>query len=91
MRLFSRAKRLPARAAPRAFAHNVNIGRVGINVPIPAPMAFHSFGGWKRSLFGEDDMHRHGGDRSYNGHKAVIFRWPTGICARTEFKLLTLG
>jgi malonate-semialdehyde dehydrogenase (acetylating)/methylmalonate-semialdehyde dehydrogenase len=46
--------------AARTFAHNVNIGMVGINVPIPVPMAFRSFGGWKRSLFGDHHMHTRG-------------------------------
>jgi hypothetical protein len=56
MVLFSGAKHLREGGAARV-CHNVNIGMVGINVPIPVPMAFHSFGGWKRSQFGDHHMH----------------------------------
>ncbi|MGF1477633.1 MAG: CoA-acylating methylmalonate-semialdehyde dehydrogenase [Geminicoccaceae bacterium] len=70
-----------------AFAKDVNTGMVGINVPIPVPVAYHSFGGWKRSLFG--DMHVHGpeGVRFYTKQKAVTSRWPTGIRAGSEFSM----
>jgi malonate-semialdehyde dehydrogenase (acetylating)/methylmalonate-semialdehyde dehydrogenase len=63
--------------AARAFCHEVQVGMVGVNVPIPVPMAFHSFGGWKRSLFG--DLHVHGPDgvRFYTRLKTVTSRWPT--------------
>ncbi|WP_242393175.1 CoA-acylating methylmalonate-semialdehyde dehydrogenase [Anaeromyxobacter oryzisoli] len=63
--------------AAREFAHRVQAGMVGVNVPIPVPMAFHSFGGWKRSLFG--DHHAHGPEaiRFYTRLKAVTQRWPT--------------
>jgi malonate-semialdehyde dehydrogenase (acetylating) / methylmalonate-semialdehyde dehydrogenase len=77
--------------AARTFAHNVNIGMVGINVPIPVPMAFHSFGGWKRSLFGDHHMHGPEGVRFYTKQKAVTSRWPTGIRAGAEFKMPTMG
>jgi malonate-semialdehyde dehydrogenase (acetylating)/methylmalonate-semialdehyde dehydrogenase len=62
--------------AARDFAERIQIGMVGINVPIPVPVAYHSFGGWKRSLFG--DMHMHGmeGVRFYTRQKAVTSRWP---------------
>lgn len=62
--------------AARDFAERVNIGMVGVNVPIPVPVAYHSFGGWKRSLFG--DMHMHGmeGVRFYTRQKAITSRWP---------------
>ena len=62
--------------AARSFSQNVNVGMVGVNVPIPVPVAYHSFGGWKRSLFG--DMHMHGpeGVRFYTKQKAVTSRWP---------------
>jgi malonate-semialdehyde dehydrogenase (acetylating)/methylmalonate-semialdehyde dehydrogenase len=61
----------------REFVHRVQVGMVGVNVPIPVPMAFHSFGGWKRSLFG--DHHAHGPEavRFYTRLKAVTQRWPT--------------
>ena len=77
--------------AARTFAHHVNIGMVGINVPIPVPMAFHSFGGWKRSLFGDHHMHGPEGVRFYTRQKAVTSRWPTGIRAGAEFKMPTMG
>jgi malonate-semialdehyde dehydrogenase (acetylating) / methylmalonate-semialdehyde dehydrogenase len=60
----------------RTFAHRVQIGMVGINVPIPVPMAFHSFGGWKRSLFGDHAIHGAEGVRFYTRLKTVTARWP---------------
>jgi malonate-semialdehyde dehydrogenase (acetylating) / methylmalonate-semialdehyde dehydrogenase len=77
--------------AARSFAEQVNIGMVGVNVPIPVPMAFHSFGGWKRSLFGDHHMHGPEGVRFYTKQKAVTSRWPTGIRAGAEFKMPTMG
>jgi malonate-semialdehyde dehydrogenase (acetylating)/methylmalonate-semialdehyde dehydrogenase len=61
----------------RAFANQVQAGMVGINVPIPVPMAFHSFGGWKRSLFGDHNVHGMEGVRFYTRVKTVTGRWPT--------------
>jgi malonate-semialdehyde dehydrogenase (acetylating)/methylmalonate-semialdehyde dehydrogenase len=75
----------------RHFASSVQIGMVGINVPIPVPMAFHSFGGWKRSLFGDHHMHGMEGVRFYTKMKAVTSRWPTGMRAGAEFSIPTLG
>ncbi len=75
----------------RAFAHGVQAGMVGINVPIPVPMAFHSFGGWKASLFGDHHMHGPEGIRFYTKLKAVTARWPTGIRSGAEFQMPTLG
>ena len=63
----------------RSFASNVQIGMVGINIPIPVPMAFHSFGGWKRSLFGDQHMHGPEGVRFYTKLKTITSRWPSGI------------
>jgi malonate-semialdehyde dehydrogenase (acetylating)/methylmalonate-semialdehyde dehydrogenase len=60
----------------RTFAHRVQIGMVGINVPIPVPMAFHSFGGWKRSLFGDHAIHGAEGVRFYSRLKTITARWP---------------
>ncbi len=60
----------------RTFAHRVQIGMVGINVPIPVPMAFHSFGGWKRSLFGDHAIHGAEGVRFYTRLKTITSRWP---------------
>jgi malonate-semialdehyde dehydrogenase (acetylating) / methylmalonate-semialdehyde dehydrogenase len=74
----------------REFAHRVQVGMVGVNVPIPVPMAFHSFGGWKRSLFG--DHHAHGPEavRFYTRQKAVTQRWPTSS-AGPAFAMPTLS
>ncbi|HWS73583.1 MAG TPA: CoA-acylating methylmalonate-semialdehyde dehydrogenase [Quisquiliibacterium sp.] len=77
--------------AAREFAHRVQIGMVGINVPIPVPMAFHSFGGWKASLFGDHHMHGPEGVRFYTRNKAVTQRWPKGIRAGASFTMPTLG
>ncbi|MDX6748757.1 CoA-acylating methylmalonate-semialdehyde dehydrogenase [Geminicoccaceae bacterium 1502E] len=77
--------------AARTFANAVNIGMVGVNVPIPVPMAFHSFGGWKRSLFGDHHMHGMEGVRFFTRLKAVTSRWPTGIRAGAEFQMPTMG
>ncbi len=76
--------------AARDFASKIKIGMVGINVPIPVPMAFHSFGGWKRSLFGDHHMHGAEGVRFYTKMKAVTARWPTGIRAGAEFIMPTM-
>ena len=62
--------------AAREFATRVQCGMVGINVPIPVPMAFHSFGGWKRSLFGDHAIHGPEGVRFYTKLKTVTARWP---------------
>ncbi len=75
----------------RAFAHGVQAGMVGVNVPIPVPMAFHSFGGWKASLFGDHHMHGPEGIRFFTRLKTVTARWPAGIRAGAEFVMPTLG
>jgi malonate-semialdehyde dehydrogenase (acetylating) / methylmalonate-semialdehyde dehydrogenase len=77
--------------AARSFATRVKVGMVGVNVPIPVPMAFHSFGGWKRSLFGDHCVHGPEGVRFYTRLKTVTSRWPTGIRKGAEFKMPTLG
>ncbi len=74
----------------RSFASNVQIGMVGINIPIPVPMAFHSFGGWKRSLFGDQHMHGPEGIRFYTKLKTVTSRWPSGIKSDPEFTMPTM-
>jgi malonate-semialdehyde dehydrogenase (acetylating)/methylmalonate-semialdehyde dehydrogenase len=73
----------------REFARRVQVGMVGINVPIPVPMAWHGFGGWKRSLFG--DMHAYGeeGVRFYTKQKSVMQRWPDSIAKGAEFVMPT--
>jgi malonate-semialdehyde dehydrogenase (acetylating)/methylmalonate-semialdehyde dehydrogenase len=76
--------------AARAFASGVSVGMVGVNVPIPVPMAFHSFGGWKRSLFGVQHMHGQDGVRFYTQLKTVTSRWPTGIRGGAEFTMPTM-
>jgi malonate-semialdehyde dehydrogenase (acetylating)/methylmalonate-semialdehyde dehydrogenase len=70
-------------AAARWFSRNVGVGMVGINVPIPVPMAFHSFGGWKDSLFGDTHVHGMEGVRFATRAKAVTARWPLDSVART--------
>lgn len=74
----------------RTYSSQVQVGMVGINVPIPVPMAFHSFGGWKRSLFG--DMHMHGmeGVHFYTRLKTTTSRWPTGIRTGADFHMPTM-
>ena len=76
--------------AAREFAHQIKVGMVGINVPIPVPMAFHSFGGWKSSLFGDLHMHGPEGVRFYSRLKTITSRWPTGIRAGAEFVMPTM-
>jgi malonate-semialdehyde dehydrogenase (acetylating)/methylmalonate-semialdehyde dehydrogenase len=69
----------------RDFANRINIGMVGINVPIPVPLAYHTFGGWKKSAFG--DLNQHGPDafKFYTRTKTVTSRWPSGIKEGGEF------
>ena len=73
----------------RNFTTNCNIGMVGINVPIPVPMAFHSFGGWKQSLFGDHSMHGMEGIRFFTKLKTVTSRWPKSIQSGPEFVIPT--
>ena len=75
----------------RTFAQAVQAGMVGINVPIPVPMAFHSFGGWKRSLFGDHAVHGPEGVHFYTRLKTVTARWPTGIRTGVDTSMPTLG
>ncbi|HZS81898.1 MAG TPA: CoA-acylating methylmalonate-semialdehyde dehydrogenase [Stellaceae bacterium] len=76
--------------AARDFASRIQIGMVGINVPIPVPMAFHSFGGWKRSLFGDHFMYGPEGVRFFTRMKTIMSRWPTGIRAGAEYVMPTM-
>ncbi len=73
----------------REFSRRIQVGMVGINVPIPVPMAWHGFGGWKRSLFG--DMHAYGeeGVRFYTKQKSIMQRWPESIAKGAEFVMPT--
>ncbi|AEF53697.1 CoA-acylating methylmalonate-semialdehyde dehydrogenase [Marinomonas posidonica] len=78
--------------AARYFSDNIQVGMVGINVPLPVPVAYHSFGGWKRSLFG--DLHAYGPDsvRFYTKRKTVTQRWPSaGVREGAEFSMPTLN
>ena len=63
---------------------------VGINVPIPVPMAYHSFGGWKRSLFGDHHMHGPEGVRFFTRQKTITSRWPTGIRSGAQYNFPTV-
>ena len=74
----------------REFASRIQVGMIGINVPIPVPMAFHSFGGWKDSLFGDHHMHGPEGVRFYTRYKAITQRWPKGIRSGAEFVMPTM-
>jgi malonate-semialdehyde dehydrogenase (acetylating)/methylmalonate-semialdehyde dehydrogenase len=71
----------------REFGRQIEVGMVGINVPIPVPMAWHGFGGWKKSLFG--DMHAYGeeGVRFYTKQKSIMQRWPSSISKGAEFSM----
>jgi malonate-semialdehyde dehydrogenase (acetylating)/methylmalonate-semialdehyde dehydrogenase len=74
----------------RNFSSKAKIGMVGINIPIPVPMAFHSFGGWKRSLFGDQHMHGPEGVRFYTKLKTITSRWPSGQRSNPEFVMPTM-
>jgi malonate-semialdehyde dehydrogenase (acetylating)/methylmalonate-semialdehyde dehydrogenase len=73
----------------REFARRVQVGMVGINVPIPVPMAWHGFGGWKRSLFGDMNAYGKEGVRFYTKQKSVMQRWPESIAKGAEFVMPT--
>jgi malonate-semialdehyde dehydrogenase (acetylating)/methylmalonate-semialdehyde dehydrogenase len=77
--------------AARDFASRVNVGMIGINVPIPVPLAYHTFGGWKKSAFG--DLNQHGPDafRFYTRTKTVTARWPSGVKEGAEFVIPTMN
>jgi malonate-semialdehyde dehydrogenase (acetylating)/methylmalonate-semialdehyde dehydrogenase len=76
--------------AARDFANRVNVGMVGVNVPIPVPLAFHTFGGWKSSAYGDTNQHGPEGVRFYTKIKTVTSRWPTGIRAGADFNIPTM-
>jgi malonate-semialdehyde dehydrogenase (acetylating) / methylmalonate-semialdehyde dehydrogenase len=75
--------------AARKFLREVQVGMVGVNVPIPVPMAFHSFGGWKESLFGEYHVHGPEGVAFYTQSKAVTSRWPDELATEVSFDMPT--
>ena len=76
--------------AAREFASRVNVGMVGINVPIPVPLAYHTFGGWKRSAFGDANQHGMDGVRFYTKVKTVTARWPDGDISDQAFVIPTM-
>jgi malonate-semialdehyde dehydrogenase (acetylating)/methylmalonate-semialdehyde dehydrogenase len=75
----------------RDFVSRVNVGMVGVNVPIPVPLAYHTFGGWKRSGFG--DLNQHGPDaiKFYSRTKTITSRWPQGMREGAKFVMPTMG
>lgn len=77
-------------ALAHAFARDVEIGMVGVNVPVPVPMAFHSFGGWRHSMFGDHHMHGPEGVRFYTRLKTVTQRWPEPESVRADFVMPTM-
>jgi len=77
--------------AARTFASQVQVGMVGINVPIPVPLAYHSFGGWKRSAFGDTNQHGTEGVKFWTKVKTVTSRWPTGVKEGSSFVIPTMG
>ena len=77
-------------AVAHAFTRDVEVGMVGVNVPIPVPMAFHSFGGWRHSLFGDHHMHGPEGVRFYTRLKTVTQRWPEPETVRADFSMPTM-
>ena len=76
--------------AAREFASRVNVGMVGINVPIPVPVAYHTFGGWKRSAFGDVNQHGMEGVRFYTKVKTITARWPEGAVEDSAFVIPTM-
>jgi malonate-semialdehyde dehydrogenase (acetylating)/methylmalonate-semialdehyde dehydrogenase len=76
--------------AAREFAQRVNVGMVGINVPIPVPVAYHTFGGWKRSAFGDTNQHGMEGVKFYTKVKTVTARWPEGDVGDQSFVIPTM-
>ncbi|MEQ1920209.1 MAG: aldehyde dehydrogenase family protein, partial [Elusimicrobiota bacterium] len=77
--------------AAREFSSRVQAGMVGVNVPIPVPLAFYSFGGWKNSAFGDANQHGMDGVRFYTRTKTVTSRWPAGIRKGAQFTMPTHG
>ena len=79
--------------AAREFAARVNVGMVGINVPIPVPVAYHTFGGWKRSAFGDTNQHGMEGVKFWTKVKTITQRWPDGAVGdgANAFVIPTMG
>jgi malonate-semialdehyde dehydrogenase (acetylating)/methylmalonate-semialdehyde dehydrogenase len=77
--------------AARKFQQDIEVGMVGINVPIPVPMAFHTFGGWRASLFGDLNVHGMDGVRFYTRAKTITSRWPDDGSAAPGFHMPMMG
>jgi malonate-semialdehyde dehydrogenase (acetylating) / methylmalonate-semialdehyde dehydrogenase len=77
------------RVSARPFQNEIEVGMVGINVPIPVPMAYHAFGGWKASLFGDAHVHGEEGVRFYTRAKVVTARWPERAADKTDLSFPT--
>jgi malonate-semialdehyde dehydrogenase (acetylating)/methylmalonate-semialdehyde dehydrogenase len=77
--------------AARKFEREIEVGMVGVNVPIPVPIAFYSFGGWRNSLFGDQHVHGMEGVRFYTRGKVVTTRWPDANALPAGFNMPTLG
>jgi malonate-semialdehyde dehydrogenase (acetylating)/methylmalonate-semialdehyde dehydrogenase len=77
--------------AARKFQQDIEVGMVGINVPIPVPMAFHTFGGWRASLFGDLNVHGMDGVRFYTRGKTITSRWPDDGSAAPGFHMPMMG
>jgi len=73
--------------AAREFGRKIQVGMVGVNVPIPVPMAWHGFGGWKKSLFGDTHAYGEEGVRFYTKQKSIMQRWPESISKGAEFAM----
>ena len=79
MAMVLRSLHAERQSAAREFAARVNVGMVGINVPIPVPLAYHTFGGWKRSSFGDTNQHGPEGVKFWTKIKTVTQRWPEDV------------
>jgi malonate-semialdehyde dehydrogenase (acetylating)/methylmalonate-semialdehyde dehydrogenase len=77
-------------AIARAFSEDIEVGMIGVNVPLPVPMAFHSFGGWRNSMFGDHHAYGMEGFRFYTRLKTITQRWPTTDSAHAEFVMPTM-
>ena len=77
--------------AARDFASRIQVGMVGVNVPIPVPVAYHSFGGWKRSIFGAHGIYGPEAVHFYTRLKTVTTRWPTGIRSGAQFNFPSMN
>ena len=77
--------------AARDFVNRIEVGMVGVNVPIPVPVGYHSFGGWKKSIFGSHHIYGPDTIHFYTRLKAITSRWPTGIKSGAQFNFPTMS